>query len=349
MDNPIKVLIVDDSALVRKIFSDIINQDPALEVVGIAQNGKIALRKMEALHPDIVTLDVQMPELDGFGVLKEMISKQCNSKAIMVSGLTSEGADTTLKALELGAVDFIAKPSSRSSDLKELSESLITKIHEIAKVDVKNIKPVNKIEKPITKIVSTGKIPKKIVAIGTSTGGPNALKELFQDSCLPEDCAYLIVQHMPREFTGPFADRLNQISKIRVKEAKDKDPILTGWAYLAPGDSHLQIEFFNNIPYTRLSQTGKVCGHQPSIDVLFYSVAKWCSRSSVAVIMTGMGRDGAMGIREIREKGGDTIAQDKDTSVVYGMNKEAIDIGAINKIVPLKDIPSTIQSSLNQR
>ncbi|GMT49122.1 MAG: chemotaxis response regulator protein-glutamate methylesterase [bacterium] len=350
MEKKIKVLVVDDSALVRKIFSDIVNEDPSLELVGIAQNGVIALRKIQELNPDIVTLDVEMPELDGFGVLKAMVGKRLQSKVIMVSGVTKEGAESTLKALEMGALDFIPKPSGRMNDLKVLSESLLAKIHAIAHIDMAQItrRVYKSYEPPQTKLEPgiSGVIPRRIVAIGTSTGGPQALKDVFHDEALPGDCAYLVVQHMPGEFTRPFSERLNEISKLNVKEAEHGEKILSGWVYIAPGHSHLEINYRQRQPYAKLSQSGKVSGHQPSIDVLFMSVAKNCGKDVVAVIMTGMGRDGSKGIKTIQEMGGYTIAQDKESSIVFGMNREAIDIGAINDVVPLREIPTAIQSIL---
>ncbi len=350
----IKVLVVDDSALVRKIFSDIINDDPTLDLVGIAQNGVIALRKIEEFKPDIVTLDVEMPKLDGFGVLKEMVAKGLQSKVIMVSGVTKEGAQSTLKALEMGALDFISKPSGRMNDLKVLSDLLLAKIHAIAHIDMTQI--TRKIHKPyepsqIQKQESrvSGEIPKRIVAIGTSTGGPQALKDVFDDDSLPEDCAYLVVQHMPAEFTLPFSERLNHISKLSVKEAEHDEKIMSGWVYIAPGHSHLEIIYRQRQPYVKLSQSGKVSGHQPSIDVLFMSIAKNCGKDAVAVIMTGMGRDGSKGIKTIKEMGGYTIAQDKASSIVFGMNREAISLGAIIDVVPLRKISSAIQSILSSK
>lgn len=354
MKNKVKVLIVDDSSLVRKILSDIINESASLELVGIAQNGNIALRKIDVLKPDIITLDVEMPELDGFGVLKEMIKLGSKAKVIMVSGVTRTGANATLKALEMGAVDFVTKPSGRMIDLQNLSNNLLDKIHEIAKIDYKQI--ISKIsydkdttEKPIKKSLKAGDVPDRFIAIGTSTGGPQALKEIFQDQSIPEECAYIIVQHMPEEFTSPFAERLNQISKINVKEATQNEPILTGWAYIAPGHSHMEVQFTHNKPFVKLHQNEKVSGHRPSIDVLFESVANCCPKNTLALIMTGMGRDGAKGIKAIKELGGDTIAQDKESSIVFGMNKEAISLGGIEKVVSLKDIPKILNSILNNR
>ncbi len=351
MGKKIKVLVVDDSALVRKIFSDIITEAPTLDLVGIAQNGVIALRKIEEFRPDIVTLDVEMPKLDGFGVLKEMIAKGLQSRVIMVSGVTKEGAESTLKALEMGALDFIAKPSGRMSDLKILSDLLLAKIHAIAHIDMTQItraihKPYETSENKKLKSGGSGGVPERIIAIGTSTGGPQALKDVFHDEALPEDSAYLVVQHMPAEFTSPFSERLNQISKLTVKEAEQDEKIVSGWVYVAPGHSHLEIIYRQRQPYVKLSQTGKVSGHQPSIDVLFMSVAKHCGKDAVAVIMTGMGRDGSKGIKAIKEMGGYTIAQDKESSIVFGMNREAISLGAIKDVVPLKEIPSAIQSIL---
>ncbi len=353
MNNKIKVLIIDDSALVRKIFTNIIESDHSLEVLGSAPNGKIGLRKIVDLNPDIVTLDIEMPELDGFGVLDSLSKMQIKPKIIMVSSLTEEGAETTFKALEMGAVDFITKPSARSNDLNELSASLLKKIQTIANIDSRVIvfksnivQPV--LETPIKKVITSSTIPTNIIAIGTSTGGPQALKEIFSNPNLPVNAAYLIVQHMPAEFTKPFAHRLNQLSKINVNEAENNDQIIAGKAYLAPGHSHLEIIERNNNYYTKLSQTDKVSGHRPSIDVLFNSVANVCSKRTVAVIMTGMGRDGASGMKNIFDKGGKTISQDKDSSVVFGMNKEAIQLGGIQKIVCLRDIPQTINQFIKE-
>jgi len=287
--------------------------------------------------------------LDGFGVLKELMSMEHKGKVIMVSGLTRDGATTTLKALEMGAVDFIEKPSGRSGDLKELSESLHAKIQAISKIEAPQkrnyVEPVT--FNPVLKTTIAEAVPHQYIAIGTSTGGPNALKDVFQDNSLPEECAYLIVQHMPKAFTLPFAERLNFVSKIFVKEAEDNEPIVTGHAYLAPGDAHLEIEYRQNRPYIKLTRSGKVSGHQPSIDVLFHSMAKNCGRKTIAVIMTGMGRDGAAGIKAIRDNGGQTIAQDQNSSVVFGMNREAISLGGIEKVVPLKEIPATINTALS--
>ncbi len=353
MDKKVKVMIADDSPLARKIFKDIINSEPAFEVIATANNGKIALSRAKVLKPNILILDIAMPEVDGFEVLKEIVKNKYDIKVLMISGLAGEGASLVLKALDMGALDFISKPSGKSINLIELSEVLKEKIYAIAEADVKKIKRGYKVLKPIKKhihkVAKTSSIPKQIIVFGTSTGGPNALKDVFQDNNLPEDCAYLIVQHMPKEFTGLFAERLNQVSKILMSEAKNKEPILAGRGYIASGDSHLEVEFVNGVPYTKLFKSEKVSGHMPSIDVLFDSVARNCANNSIAIIMTGMGSDGASGIEAIHKNGGKTIAQDKKSSVVFGMNKEAIKKGAIDNVVPLEKIPNMISYFVNQK
>ena len=354
MSDRIKVLVVDDSALVRKVITDILASDPMIEVVGTANNGKSAIFKTSQLNPDVITMDIEMPILDGLEALKYII--QTNPKpVIMMSVLTQHGADATFRALELGAVDFIPKPSSVVAlSVDEIADLLIMKVKSVyrSKVNIPTPGRVTAAETltaditPPAQVVAplpSGKTSSdKIVAVGTSTGGPSALLSVFREIPPGFPSPVVVVQHMPEGFTKAFAERLNSSSHLTVKEAEDGDRMKPGCGFIAPGHSHIIIEKRNGEPVIRLSKSDKVSGHRPSIDVLFNSVADVYHDKIVAVIMTGMGRDGADGISRIRSLGGHTIAQNEETSVVYGMNRVAVEIGGINDVVPLDDIPRTI-------
>jgi two-component system, chemotaxis family, protein-glutamate methylesterase/glutaminase len=358
MGKKIRVLVVEDSSLVRKIITDILSSDPEIEVVGTANNGQTAIYKNDSLNPDVITMDIEMPVMDGLESLRHIIEK--NPKPVlMLSVLTKHGAEETFKALEYGAIDFIPKPASNLPiTLHEVADLLIEKVKSVSKagikIAVKKIEPEakKKIEHIATdfeqKIVNiAGKeTSNKIVGIGTSTGGPSALAGIFR--CFPENfpCPVVVVQHMPEGFTKAFAERLNSNSCLNVKEAEDGDKILPGHGYIAPGHSHIKVEVINGERMIKLDQGGKVSGHMPSIDVLFDSIAHSYGKDSVCVIMTGMGQDGAKGILKIKKLGGRTIAQDEETSVVYGMNRVAVQMGAIDEIVPLAGIPETIVKML---
>lgn len=357
MSENIKVLIVEDSALQRKIISDIISKAPGIEVIGSANNGKTAIFKNDKLNPDVITMDIEMPIMDGLESLRHII--QNNPKpVIMMSVLTQHGTETTFKALEYGAVDFIPKPSSQMQlSLEDIADLLIEKIRTAYNsnilasskkkpdIIIEEKEKQSKVEKAI--ITAEKKSSKKIVGIGTSTGGPSALMEVFRN--FPKDfpSPILVVQHMPEGFTKAFSARLNSNSEINVKEAENGDHIMPGCGYIAPGHSHMEILSNGNGKRTiKLFQGDKVSGHRPSIDVLFNSIAEKYTDESVCVIMTGMGQDGAEGILNVKNNGGYTLAQNEETSVVYGMNRVAVNLGAINEVIDLHDIPQKIVEHL---
>ena len=367
MEGKIKVLIVDDSALVRKIIADALESDPMIEVVGTANNGKTAVFKNQTLNPDVITLDIEMPIMNGLDALKEIMATNAKP-VIMMSVLTQHGAEATFKALDLGAIDFIPKPSTvMSMSVEEIKELLISKVKSVYKTKIKVPQSIldykreqeiaqGKPQGPRPALVQPPEIKplimpvkastNKVVGIRTSTGGPSALLTVFRS--FPEifPAPVLVVQHMPEGFTKAFADRLNSSSYLTVKEAEDGDKVLPGCGYIAPGHSHMIIDRKNGSDVIRVFKDEKVSGHRPSIDVLFNSLAEHCTPELIAVIMTGMGRDGADGILKIKNKGGYTIAQNEETSVVYGMNRVAVEIGGVKEEVPLIEIPKKIVEHL---
>ncbi|HRZ26603.1 MAG TPA: chemotaxis response regulator protein-glutamate methylesterase [Spirochaetota bacterium] len=353
MADKIKVLIVDDSALFRKVISDILQTDPAIEIVGTANNGKSAVIKAQQLNPDVITMDIEMPIMDGLAALREIMTVKPRP-VIMMSVLTQYGAEATFKALDMGAVDFVPKPSSvLSLSAEEIGDLLISKVKNVAGSHVRvgkeitqaggaGIQPAKQEKTAITKRYTAGSMSSRVVGIGTSTGGPSALLRVFQD--FPENfpAPVVVVQHMPEGFTRAFSERLNLNSTLSVKEAEDGDRLLPGHAFIAPGHSHMTVEGREGNRKIRVFQSEKVSGHRPSIDVLFNSLAESTGKECVSVIMTGMGKDGADGMLKIRQKGGFTLAQDEKTSVVFGMNRVAVNIGAVQEIVPLEDITKKI-------
>lgn len=345
----VRVLIVDDSLFARKILTDILSSDDDILVVGEAKNGKEALEKIPVLKPDLITLDIVMPVMDGIVTLEKIVS-QYNLPVIMVSNLTQEDAILTLEALDKGAIDFIPKPKNIFSLNKQtIRTQIIDKIKMAAKCNV-NVKPIMRALDDAVKESPTSKSSLKdskdgfdyIIAIGSSTGGPKALQQVIP--LLPKDinASIVIVQHMPPKFTKSLAERLNNISNINVKEGEDGDILTKGNCYIAPGDFHMEVVQRGKDYVIRLNKDEPIKGLRPSVDVLMNSVAKLDGINKIGVIMTGMGADGSKGIVSLKKSNGFTIAQDEESSVIFGMPKAAINTNCIDKIVPLNHIADEI-------
>lgn len=334
----IRVLIVDDSATARAILTDILGSDSMIEVVGTASDAYIARDKIIELKPDVICLDVEMPRMDGITFLKRLMHYM-PLPVIMVSSLTQTGAKTTLEALESGAVDFVPKPHSHIYDGKdEMRDELIAKIKIAAKVKVKQHVLSSTQHANTTSLAET---THKILAIGASTGGTEALKAVLMG--LPRNApGTVIVQHMPANFTGPFAERLNSLCAMEVREARNGDSITPGLVLIAPGDYHMVVRRSGARYYVEIGSGDKVAGHRPSADVLLNSVAKIAGSNAIGVILTGMGGDGARGLLAMRNAGAKTIGQDEPSCVVYGMPKVAYELGAVEKQLSLYKIANGI-------
>lgn len=334
MSSPVRVLVVDDSALMRKLIPQILRGDDSIEVVGTAMDGTFGLRKIEELKPDVITLDLEMPGLSGLDTLKA-IRARFGLPVIVVSSHSTDGATQTLRALSLGAFDFVAKPVDVTERMPEIAGELIAKIKAAAQAPA--FKHLPEPAKRLSKGQSEPNArPARVIAIGISTGGPQALQYLLPQ--LPADfpAAIVIVQHMPEGFTDKFARRMDEICAIRVKEAQSGDALRAGVALVCPGNRHLKIKRLFNEEIAVLSEDAHVNGHRPSVDVLFRSVADECGSRSIAVLMTGMGDDGARALGEVQAEGGLTIAQSEESCVVYGMPKAAIERGYASRILSLE-------------
>lgn len=338
MSKPVRVLIVDDSSIIRNLFVDILGSDPDIEVVGAAVDAFDAREKIKALNPDVVTLDIEMPKMDGLSFLEKIMTLR-PTPVIMVSSLTQKGAAATLRALEIGAVDYVSKNSSRSFDAQHLSEELIMKVKTAARAKMHIPQKFGTFGPSI----STGRkyASDMIIAIGSSTGGVEALRDVVT-GFPPNTPPVLITQHMPPKFTTTFAARLNELSSVTVTEAKQGDLLEVGHVYIAPGDFHLELERKGTRFYCKITDTEKVSGHKPSVDVLFESVAKYAGSKAVGAILTGMGKDGAKGMLSMKKAGAMTFGQDEATCVVYGMPKAAFLAGAVEKQVPLEEISGAL-------
>jgi len=334
--NRVRVLVVDDSALMRKLIPQILARDSDLEVVGTAMDGEFGLKKLEELRPDVVTLDLEMPRMDGMETLRQ-ITRKSSVPVIIVSALSTEGASETFKALALGAFDFVAKPRDAASiHMDEIAQDLIVKIKVAATTKVRTT-PQLLLEqsRPLKPPFRPRQEPTKLVAIGISTGGPNALQYFLAK--LPGDFpgSIVVVQHMPEGFTHMFAQRLNESCAIDVKEAQSGDLLVAGRALICPGNRHMKVRRMPLGNTVVLSDDARINGHRPSVDVLFRSVALEFGSRAIGVLMTGMGEDGAAGLGLIKNAGGLTIAQSEESCVVFGMPKAAIERGHAVRVVPL--------------
>lgn len=349
MAKKIKVLIIDDSAVVRNTLSEIINGDPRLEVMATAQDPYIAVDKIRKQVPDVITLDIEMPRMDGLTFLEKIMS-QHPIPVVMCSSLTEEGSQSAFNAMELGAVEIIAKPRiGTRTFLEDAKVRICDTICAAAKVVVKSVAKRHIVEPKLTADAVLAKptnramvrTTDKVVAIGASTGGTEALRIFLE--MLPKDIpGMVIVQHMPENFTRAFAERLNATCQVTVKEAVNDDTVLRGRVLIAPGNRHALLKRSGARYHVEIKDGPLVSRHRPSVDVLFRSTARYAGANSIGVIMTGMGDDGAQGMLEMKEAGAFNIAQDEATCVVFGMPKEAIKKGGVNKVLPLEKIAGMV-------
>ena len=356
MTQKIRVLIVDDSKLIRDVLTAILNEQPDIEVVGAAADAFQARDLIKELNPDVITLDVEMPKMNGLEFLDKLMRAK-PTPVVMISTATERGSEVTFRALELGAVDFVTKPKLAEQAPEDYGDIIAEKVRAAKTARLKGprregdfssveatMPPVMK--RPVPKGVKTAD---RLIAVGASTGGTEAIREFLVG--MPTDCpGIVIVQHMPENFTKMFAERLNGLCQINVKEAEHNDPILPGHAYIAPGGKHLWVKRDEGQLLCKLSTEEPMNLHRPSVDFLFRSCAKFIGADAVGVIMTGMGRDGAEGMKAMKEKGAWNIAQDEATSVIFGMPREAIEADAVHEVAPLSKLrDKALAASLKKR
>lgn len=350
----IKVLVTDDSIFMRKLISDLLQDHPDIEVIATARNGAEAIEKVKELSPDVVTLDVEMPVMDGLEALKQMMA-QSTVPVIMLSSTTSSGSLNTIMAIENGAVDFVAKPSgSISLDIYKVKEELIEKILLAASSNILSLRGSKREKKKSqpTKVACSKidldsekrKWSRSIICIGTSTGGPRALQTLLTSLPNSLNTPVFIVQHMPKQFTKSLAERLNSLCSFPVTEAAHNEKVKSGTVYIAPGGFHMEVEELRGELYISLNEDPPLKGHRPAVDNLFASLSKLKETRKIAVVLTGMGTDGASGIKKLKESG-DTvaIAESEQTSIVFGMPNAAVQTGLVDRIENLEDIADVIQ------
>ena len=352
MSDPIRVLIVDDSAVVRQALTEILSADPAIEVMATAADPLIAASKIDNERPDVITLDVEMPRMDGLSFLKQIMATE-PIPVVMCSSLTEKGAEATMQALQYGAVEIINKPRMGARQFLEDSHVRICDaVKAAAKARVRRLSTL--INEPAPKLTADVMLSQprstenfqttaKVIALGASTGGTEALRIFLQE--LPYDApGIVIVQHMPQHFTAAFAKRLNSICRVEVKEATDGDTVLPGRALIAPGNLHMMLKRSGTRYYVQVKDGPLVCRHRPSVDVLFRSVARYAGINATGIIMTGMGDDGARGMLEMQKAGAVNIAQDEESCVVFGMPHEAIKLGGVQKVLPLDKLAQEAMS-----
>jgi two-component system, chemotaxis family, protein-glutamate methylesterase/glutaminase len=345
LKNKIKVLIVDDSAVVRQSLQRILNAHEGIEVIGVAADPFIAVAKIAEQVPDVITLDIEMPRMDGISFLHRLMA-QHPIPVVIISSLTARGSELAMKALEAGAVDVIQKNSLSIDNFKEQETRIVDVVKAAGKAVIRRRRAAEQLHaSPILKDTSLSQTSHKLIAVGASTGGTEAIKLFLQQ--MPVDCpGIVIVQHMPELFTKSFADRMNSLCKIQVKEAAHGDSVLRGRALIAPGNYHMEVRRSGARYFVTLNDEAPVNRHRPSVDVLFQSVANDVGKNATGVIMTGMGADGAKGMLAMHLAGSFTLAQDEKSCIVYGMPKEAVKAGGVSKIAPLDNLAAQALSSL---
>jgi two-component system chemotaxis response regulator CheB len=344
------VLVADDSAFMRRLLSDVVRHSDRFELVGTARDGADAVQKTRDLEPDIVTMDIEMPRLDGLGAI-EQIMREAPRPVVVVSAYAQPGTDAAIRALELGAVEVVAKPTTVRPDVAEvLGPALLRALEAAAAAVVRPVRPLEPVPEAVRRppVVAGVESADLVVAIAASTGGPRALAELVPRIGTGAKTAMLIVQHMPPKFTRSLATRLNESSATRVVEAEDDMPILEDTAYVAPGDYHMRVSE-EPTPRIQLDQDSPVWGVRPAADPLFRSVAERFGPRAIGVVLTGMGRDGAVGLRDIRDAGGRGLVQDEATSVIFGMPRAALAAGGADEAMPLSDLAAAIRLELAKR
>jgi two-component system chemotaxis response regulator CheB len=353
----IKVLIVDDSAVVRQVLTAVLAQAPGIEVIGAASDPIFAMERMRIRWPDVIVLDVEMPRMDGITFLKKIMAER-PTPVVVCSTLTGKGAETTMQALAAGAACIIPKPRlGLKQFLQDSAEDLVSAVRGAAAANVRRLLPAANMHPVASKLSADAILPasasaqamaettERVIAIGTSTGGTLALEMVL--TALPRVCpGIVIVQHMPAEFTGAFANRLNGLCRLEVREARGGDRVMPGLALIAPGGRHMLLKRSGAQYHVDVVDGPLVNRHRPSVDVLFRSVAKCAGKNALGIIMTGMGDDGAHGLKELHDLGARTLAQDEATCVVYGMPKEAVRLGAVDRVLPLGEIHLEIVGSL---
>lgn len=343
----IKVLIVDDSALIRRILTEVIDSQKDMEVVGSAPDPLVARTMIKSLNPDVLTLDVEMPKMNGLDFLEKLM-KLRPMPVLMISTLTEKSSAVTIQALSLGAVDFITKPKmDQMQEMRDYGEMIADKIRAAAGAKIKQVKTLGNVSalKKSALIGNTTISSQKVIAVGASTGGTEAINQFLLS--MPEDCPPIVItQHMPVGFTASFSARLNNNCTINVKEGTHNELIKPGWAYVAPGGNHMLISKRGGSYYTQLNQAEPVNRHRPSVDVLFDSVATCVGKQALGVILTGMGKDGAQGLLRMKQAGSYNFSQDEDSCVVYGMPKEAVNVGAVDQVVHLDEITGAVLKQL---
>ncbi|MBC7405025.1 MAG: chemotaxis response regulator protein-glutamate methylesterase [Cytophaga sp.] len=355
MSGKIKVMLVDDSAVVRQVLAALLGKDPGIEVIASAPDPIFAMEKMNAQWPDVIVLDIEMPRMDGITFLKKIMSIR-PTPVVICSTLTEKGAATSMQAMAAGAVAIVTKPKAGLKNFLELDEGdIVDAVKAAAASNMRRVKAMSMAPLGLApKLTIDQAMPHsatsamsittdKLIAIGTSTGGTQALELVLKELSRTVP-GIVIVQHMPEKFTEAFADRLNNICAMEVLEAKNGDRVIPGRALVAPGGKHMQVKRSGAQYHVEISDGPPVNRHRPSVDVLFRSVAKCAGRNALGIIMTGMGDDGALGMRDMHDAGAETIAQDEKSCVVYGMPKEAVKLGAVDKIVPLSTIAGLIET-----